>query len=1625
MVQSALNPFSGGGQRPRQPSVDPRMAGIQGDPEFVAGRYDPYALYPEAAAKQRLLGNEDKAARLQAMTDALGLPQNPDVATIAEHGYKPPERSYFERLIGALSTPYKLVNTAVQDVLSGPEENATAGDYARILGQGLEDFGNLLPGIAGLVPDTTVFDKEEFKKRTGFEPLSGSKTLTLAGIPEQTTWYGKVARGILDFTYQVVVDPISWVMPGTGGMSRRVLGEKGMSFLDNLVEEAAVGKTKTSWGREIASQLKTMRGEAVDSLRVEGKTMAEIVAEVDEPAAVLARRKLVRDKFADTLLPPLLLKDFTKLAAVLPKDVFRELPLFAQGGTRLVYPFGGKKILESGIYIPGTRGLGKKIFRDPFQAIISRAEKSPSFVGLADFMKGIRTGLDRWNIIVDGVRDGKITGSQYMYMREAARASEIRSALSEASVNLNRAQLKIAKSWENMTADVLTGTGKPLSFDDFHSLLANAVQSDDPLARDIGFQIRNAYGSGPKAEQLIADAQEFLAGRERWVGGSIKNVVKLVEEIERRAYPYGGALYDAKVSTTVARWQKLMDRAPQALSDEGKVVLRILGQSGVKVDEEVMRWAAAGGRDSAGAEILARLFQHYTEVSAGGAELHKSSPMLIRQYGRAPIIPLVEDGNIVMLEKDWLQRTATSARGGDIVQLAEGAKPGFLANAEMNAMIIGHVRSLVDKYDIKFPRKIDLENLRVFEENMFVGTQKFMEETATLMQQLDLASTLQTVGLMRPSTTIVEYQAMMERMIAGVKKAAPEIRRMEKRVKNVRRFWLRTEGKGVAEKQSLPAERRAVDAFGRIVKQRSRVAEVDFTPEVRDALGEGRVVHHALMDTHDPRIVAAADSTVGREELNTVFEGSKSVAERVADGNIVEIVDPNKFPDTRDMFDFGKSSRNRLVMRARLGKLSEPQRRMLEAHVIEMARIQGKDIVDVVSAASDKIVMSIPVKQAMFNVGARQGFEKNIEQYGNAVQFVVDALRQSKGDQASQARTLRWLADLFGKGNLDDGKKIVTEIMAYGGKDVLYNDALTEFYTLMNTLLEGRVRTAATSEGEQLGGVISEEWARMSILGGQDPSEVNLLGGLLTKDDLAALKRMNEIGYSELKQLGFSKDQFLPSQKEVAHIRGEDGFANVAAFGLAGNALKGQVLEPNTARFMQQIVWNMQGIYQPLPIAKLAKTSQQVTDWWKGMATVTRPTFHIRNLLGGVWNNQIIGVRLRDYAAVQSNMIKVRRAMSRQHLPLEEAVAKVADREMQKTILAAWDSGLLNSSFARAEYRNVSRVARNKYGDMVQLFNPLSADKFAPVQGGALAMESIEDFLRLSAFTAWYDPAVKGSENVAREMALMVHFDYQDLTKFETWVKKFVPFFVWQRRNLPLQLKVMVERPALMARYSHLMDATREQFKPDIPQDDYAGSEYWTAQAVGTDIVLNKGTPFWARMMLDPDLPINDLLDMDPLSPSDTFQHFMSMLGPLFSGTLQVMKQSEYGDVNAPAPLDKVFRQMAVHGLFDNEESGQIPYSVRTIFNTVFPFYKELVESPLGPSDPKQAAALGAPGGNMAGRVALDMLKGVGVRAQTPGMSRGPAFQASTELNDILGQLRVGPLEQKTEERYRRMTSGR
>jgi hypothetical protein len=98
--------------------------------------------------------------------------------------------------------------------------------------------------------------------------------------------------------------------------------------------------------------------------------------------------------------------------------------------------------------------------------------------------------------------------------------------------------------------------------------------------------------------------------------------------------------------------------------------------------------------------------------------------------------------------------------------------------------------------------------------------------------------------------------------------------------------------------------------------------------------------------------------------------------------------------------------------------------------------------------------------------------------------------------------------------------------------------------------------------------------------------------------------------------------------------------------------------------------------------------------------------------------------------------------------------------------------------------------------------------------------QASELFIRFSAFVDGWSKFKNFDD--AFDLTVMLHFDYQDFSAAEIWIKRFIPFYTWSRNNIPLQLRAAFTS---MDQFGKLIKANAE-FEQAFSTDDGWLNEY-------------------------------------------------------------------------------------------------------------------------------------------------------------------------------------------------------
>ena len=524
-------------------------------------------------------------------------------------------------------------------------------------------------------------------------------------------------------------------------------------------------------------------------------------------------------------------------------------------------------------------------------------------------------------------------------------------------------------------------------------------------------------------------------------------------------------------------------------------------------------------------------------------------------------------------------------------------------------------------------------------------------------------------------------------------------------------------------------------------------------------------------------------------------------------------------------------------------------------------------------------------------------------------------------------------------------------------------------------------------------------------------------GGTVTLEASEQVKLRVKEAAALAKRLGWDKTEAALNKAldetpfavmaQAGKPQGEHVFS---VFGVGGRVTDYKTTTDPIASMIEETMSRWQTLSTPEGMEMFTKQTRWIARAWKSMATVARPGFHPRNLIGGVFNGMTADVGVAEYIWVKHKAVKLRRLQAQGLTPDE--MAKHFDPADWLVINDARRHGIFGEGFAAGDVGiEMPKGRRGEHALRDALINPGSGDWLANRAGGATMM-TIEDFLRLAAFKRWHTEL--GAEG-ARTMVNMVHFNYAALSAADQRIKQFVPFWIWTKNNVPLQVRMMIERPGIAGRYNHLMNAVDDNFGGD--KEHWPGGQYMSPLAADLGITLGDDQN-WARMIFDPDVPVKDLEMLDnPLSFDFVSNVMGNMLGPHVTLPLQVGEQNEWGSTNAPFGWNEALKAVDMTGLWDQQVSAQghaqIGYGTRNALNTAVPVLNEYAGLLGLRTDPEQQQKVGITtedGVSLTERIAggLTFLgRGFGLQGSTPNDARVAAYATEQRVRETIEMLQL------------------
>jgi len=339
---------------------------------------------------------------------------------------------------------------------------------------------------------------------------------------------------------------------------------------------------------------------------------------------------------------------------------------------------------------------------------------------------------------------------------------------------------------------------------------------------------------------------------------------------------------------------------------------------------------------------------------------------------------------------------------------------------------------------------------------------------------------------------------------------------------------------------------------------------------------------------------------------------------------------------------------------------------------------------------------------------------------------------------------------------------------------------------------------------------------------------------------------------------------------------------------------------------------------------------------WKGMATVLRFPFHLRNMYSNWWQAWLAGVnnpgRFIQAAGIQSGALK--------EIKLGDRVFSYA--EIKKAIE---DFGIHGKGWAGAD------IPLTYFNELESIIKHGKLRRLNPMKLGREFGVMIEDNSRIATFL---DRLAKGEDFEDASRAVRKYlFDYTELTEFEKKVmRRIFPFYTWSRKNIPLQIQNVLRQPR---KYQAWAKGQRAFMEPETQEELRLKPEYFNELLyIKSPFKTPKGKPMYMAIDLPPQ-EFNRLSSVRHWVSSMSPYKLLAEVGLNIKTFPEISELKKYPMDMAAAPVwaaylpEKVQNKLTDWHIIDkitNPETGEMILGMdkkwRHAFQTALPFLNEL-----------------------------------------------------------------------------------
>lgn len=222
---------------------------------------------------------------------------------------------------------------------------------------------------------------------------------------------------------------------------------------------------------------------------------------------------------------------------------------------------------------------------------------------------------------------------------------------------------------------------------------------------------------------------------------------------------------------------------------------------------------------------------------------------------------------------------------------------------------------------------------------------------------------------------------------------------------------------------------------------------------------------------------------------------------------------------------------------------------------------------------------------------------------------------------------------------------------------------------------------------------------------------------------------------------------------------------------------------------------------------KAVRALSAVADIWRPLVTYYKPSHYRNNIIGNAIINMAAGVKATDYK-VAGKLIHGFRS------------GKLTDDQM-KIMNLAHKHNVISGGFLFDSKPNF------------QFDDPTKLEKFAEMVGQNKGIkwvrgkgEVADDVMRLANFISGMNKY--GNTNKAAQQVRKYLFNYNELTNADRAMRVAVPFWNWMKRNIPLQMNMLLENPKVAMNFERFTQLFNDEEKGEEWQKEMGIKNPWS-----------------------------------------------------------------------------------------------------------------------------------------------------------------------------------------------------